>query len=159
MNPFSISDDSEIMGKGHIFHFVLHEGCQGDFQIVRGFDAHTDGQAALGVSVHQQDSLAGLGKAYAEVDCSGRFANTTLLVGDGNDLCAHVFPLLSIEIKKGTRRCQKRWKRMPFCIPIRMFIVIDLQNSCRISLRFHVFSVPEDYSMSCIIRAFCAMIS
>jgi hypothetical protein len=39
-----ISDDSEIMGKGDIFHFMLHKGCRGDFRIVRGFDAYADGR-------------------------------------------------------------------------------------------------------------------
>ena len=104
------------MGKGHIFHFMLHEGCQGDFQIVRGFDAHADGQTALRVGIHQQNSLAGLGKAHAEIDCCGCLANTAILVGDGNDLCALVFHLLSIEIKKAPVATTKGGNGCPFVL-------------------------------------------
>ena len=78
-----------------------------------------------GVGIYQKDTLAGLGKAHAEVDSCCRLANTARLVGDGNDLCAHVFHLLSIEIKKGTRFHHERWKRMPFCIAINSYCMMQ----------------------------------
>ena len=82
------------MGKGLIFHFMLHQGCQGSFQIIRDFDACADRETALGVSINQQDTLSSMSKADAEVECCGRLANTALLIGDGNNLCVHFFTFL-----------------------------------------------------------------
>ena len=63
---------------------VHHKG-----QLVRLGIAQADGQAGLGVSVHQQDLLPGLGQPYPQVGAGGRLADAAFLVGDGDDLRVH----------------------------------------------------------------------
>ena len=57
-------------------------------QLVRLGITQADGQAPLRVSVDQQDFLSGLCQTDSEISTGGGFANTALLVGDGNDLRA-----------------------------------------------------------------------
>ena len=58
--------------------------CKGQF--VRLGVAQADGQAGLGVCVHQQHLFSGLSQPDPQVRAGGRFANAAFLVGDGDDL-------------------------------------------------------------------------
>ena len=49
-------------------------------------DCQADRQAALRVSVDQQDFLSGLRQPDSQVGTGRCFANATFLVGDGDDL-------------------------------------------------------------------------
>ena len=68
---------------------TAHRVREGKGQLVRLGIAQADGQAGLGVSVHQQDLLPGLGQPYPQVGAGGRLADAAFLVGDGDDLRVH----------------------------------------------------------------------
>jgi len=53
--------------------------------------AQADGQASLWVSVNQKDFLPRLSQTNSKIGTSGCFADTTFLVGYGNNLCIHNF--------------------------------------------------------------------
>ena len=59
---------------------------KGGRQFIGLLPAHADGQAALRVSIHQQNAFAGACKSHAEIDCGRRLADAALLIRDGDHL-------------------------------------------------------------------------
>src|SRR5476649_401278 len=68
------------------------------------FQADAAGRVCLRVEVKKQNTLAEGGKAGGKVDGGGRFPDSALLVGDGDDFGWHLL------IKRKSRR---RFKRAP----------------------------------------------
>ena len=58
---------------------------------VRAFHPQYRGGIALRVEVDDEDAFAFGGERCREVDGGGGFADAAFLVGNGEDLCAHVF--------------------------------------------------------------------
>ena len=79
---------------------TAHRIGQGKGQLVRLGMAQADGQAALRVSVDQQDFLSGLRQPDSQVGTGRCLAHTAFLVGNGDNLCVHNNHLVS-EMKKG----------------------------------------------------------
>ena len=61
---------------------TVHKGGEGEVKIREILLAKTDGQAALRVSVDQQNLLASAGKTDAVVNSGRCLANTALLIDD-----------------------------------------------------------------------------
>ena len=72
---------------GLVVHGFLHQGREGSGQFIGLLPAHADGQAALRVSVHQQDFFALHRQPDAQIFTGGGFAGTAFLVDDGNRGC------------------------------------------------------------------------
>ena len=68
---------------------MLHSVRQRKGQLVRLGIAQADRQAALRVSVDQQDFLSGLRQPDSQVGTGRCLANAAFLVGDGDDLRVH----------------------------------------------------------------------
>ena len=78
---------------------------QSKWQLVWLRIAQADRQAALRVSVDQQDLLSGLCQTYSQVRTGCCFANAAFLVGDGDDLCVHDFTsFLIVTVVSGNRK-------------------------------------------------------
>ena len=65
---------------------TAHRVGQGKGQLVRLRVAQADSKAGLGIGVHQQHLLPGLGQPDSQVRAGGRFADAAFLVGNGDDL-------------------------------------------------------------------------
>ena len=70
-----------------VVHGFLHQGGKGCGQFIGLLPAHADGQAALRVSVHQQDLLALHRQPDAQIFTGSGLAGTAFLVDDGNRGC------------------------------------------------------------------------
>jgi hypothetical protein len=67
---------------------------------IRVGNAYGDGQAALGISIHQKYALALTGQPYTQIHCGGCLTDAALLVGHGDDFAVvHLFALLCDEKK------------------------------------------------------------
>ena len=78
-----------------IVHGFCHQGGKGRGQFIGLLPAHADGQAALWVSVHQQDFFAFHRQPDAQIFTGGGFAGTAFLVDDsdcGTFLCDKITP-------------------------------------------------------------------
>ena len=74
-------------------------------QLVRPGIAQADRQAALRVSVDQQDFLSGLRQPDSQVGTGRCLANAAFLVGNGNDLRVHDFTsFLIVTVVSGNRK-------------------------------------------------------
>ena len=70
-----------------VVHGFCHQGGKSGGQFIGLLPAHADGQAALRVSVHQQDLLALHRQPDAQIFTGGGLAGATFLVDDGNCGC------------------------------------------------------------------------
>ena len=70
-----------------VVHGLYHQGGKGGGQFIGLLPAHADGQAALRVSVHQQNFLAFHRQPNAKIFTGGGLAGATFLVDDGNCGC------------------------------------------------------------------------
>ena len=77
-------DDAKPVGRRSLLDHRLHDSGDRNIQIIRIPDAQTDGEAALGISIHQQDTLPGPGQADAQIDRCDGLAHAALLVGNGD---------------------------------------------------------------------------
>lgn len=134
INPFPMPDEAGTDGKGLIYHGVVHEICEGYGVLVLELHSHADGQASLGIAVHQKNPSPLPCQSYTEIDRGGCLANAALLVGDGNDLCVHVVHLLYYRNKKRHPSTPGKVKRMPFCIPAR-FVYLPQKAFIQLYLR------------------------
>ena len=83
--------DAFAGGDGLIVQYLAHQVREGDRQIVRLGMPQADGKAGLGVTVHGQHLLPGLGQPNAEIGTSCAFARTAFLIDYGDHLGVHVF--------------------------------------------------------------------
>ena len=72
---------------GLVIHGFCHQGRKGGGQFIRLLPAHADGQAALRVSVHQQDLLALHRQTDAQIFTGRGLTGAAFLVDDGNRSC------------------------------------------------------------------------
>ena len=80
-----------------------HGASEGFCEGIRVGNAYGDGQAALGISIHQQHALALTGQSHPQIHCGGCLSNAALLAGDGDDFAVvHLIALLCDENKKTT---------------------------------------------------------
>ena len=91
-------DDAIVGRKVHIADLSEHGAPKCICEGIRVGNAHGDGQAALGISIHQQHALARTGQPYTQINCGGCLANAALLVGNGDDFVNFY----------SCSRCQKR---------------------------------------------------
>jgi len=66
-----------------VVHGLYHQGGKGRGQFIGLLPAHADGQAALRVSVHQQDLLALHRQTDAQIFTGRGLAGAAFLVDDG----------------------------------------------------------------------------
>ena len=84
-----------LAGMNRLIHQDMpHSVRQRKGQLVRLGIAQADRQAALRVSVDQQDFLSGLRQPDSQVGTGCCFANAAFLVGNGDDLCVQINLLL-----------------------------------------------------------------
>ena len=50
-----------------------------------------NGERGLRIGIHEQHMLAFIRKTDAQIFAGRRFAGATLLIGDGNDRCGHIY--------------------------------------------------------------------
>ena len=65
---------------------AAHECGKRTRQFVRLWIAKADGQAGLGIAIHQQHFLTCIGKADAQIDRRSGLAHAAFLVGQGDDV-------------------------------------------------------------------------
>ena len=70
-----------------VVYGFLHQGGKGGGQFIGLLPAHADGQAALRVSVHQQDFLTFHRQPNAKIFTGGGLASAAFLVDDGYRGC------------------------------------------------------------------------
>ena len=89
VNALRVVQDTLAGAQRLVHQDTAHRVGQSKGQLVRLGMAQADGQAALRVSVDQQDFLSGLRQTDSKIGTGGGFANAALLVGNGNDLRVH----------------------------------------------------------------------
>ena len=87
VNTFCMVQDTFAGRNTLIVHGFLHQGGKGGGQFIGLLPAHADGQAALWVSVHQQDFFALHRQPDTEILTGGGFSSAAFLVDDGNCGC------------------------------------------------------------------------
>ena len=87
VHAFPVMEDGVVRVDGSIHNDPVHERSEREMDAVQIMLAEADGQAALGVCVHEQDFLLSTGKTDAEVQSGRRLSDAALLVDDGNDFC------------------------------------------------------------------------
>ena len=70
-----------------VVYGFLHQGRKGGGQFIGLLPAHTNGQAALWVSIYQQNFFAFGCKSNAQIFTGGGLAGAAFLVDDGNRSC------------------------------------------------------------------------
>ena len=99
VNAFRVVQDA-LAGAHRLVHQdTTHRVGQSKGQLVRLGMAQADGQAALRVSVDQQNFLPRLRQPDTQICAGGCLANAAFLVGDGDNLCVHFSFLLCLEQK------------------------------------------------------------
>ena len=86
VHAFRVVQDALAGAQRFVHEDAAHRVREGKGQLVRLRVAQADGEAGLGVSIHQQHLLSGLRQPDAQVRAGGRFADAALLVGNGDDL-------------------------------------------------------------------------
>ena len=87
VNAFCVVQDAFAGWNALVVHGFCHQGGKGRGQFIGLLPAHANGQAALRVSVHQQDFLAFGCKSNAQIFTGGGLAGAAFLVDDGNRSC------------------------------------------------------------------------
>ena len=87
VNALCMVQDAFTGRNALVIHGFCHQGGKGSGQFIGLLPAHADGQAALRVSVHQQNFLALHRQTDAQIFTGGGLASAALLVDDGNRGC------------------------------------------------------------------------
>ena len=89
-------NDSFARHQLFIFDYFLHNGRYRRFNLIVVLIAAADRKVALGITIHQQDTLSFTRESHAEIKSRCRFAYAAFLVGNGNHFTfAHIGLLLS----------------------------------------------------------------
>ena len=99
VNAFRVVQDTLAGAQRLVHQDTAHRVGQSKGQLVRLGMAQADGQAALRVSVDQQNFLPRLRQPDTQICAGGCLANAAFLVGDGDNLCVHFSFLLCLEQK------------------------------------------------------------
>lgn len=72
-----------------IIQYLAHELCQRHWQGIRLRMSQTDGRTALGITISNEHLLSFTGEINAQVDATGRFTGTALLVDNSDNAYGH----------------------------------------------------------------------
>lgn len=109
VNAFFAVDDPKPIGRKPIINRSLHERCNCHVEIVRGFDTHTDCQAALWIGIDQKNSLSSPRQPDTEIERRDGLADATFLICDCCDSALfHNGYLLSADNKKSPPRIESK---------------------------------------------------
>ena len=73
--------------KWHIIEYLAHEIAQRHWQGIRLRLAKADGRTTLGITISNEHLLSFTGEVNTQVDATGRFTGTALLVDNPDNVC------------------------------------------------------------------------